>query len=167
MCAVYAGIAFWGLRRLRWRKSASLVIAVIALIMVPLYVLMHDRVLVGEYVQPRYVLPLVVLFAGLVLFDFKRDDLRLSTVQLIVAGALVALANGWSLYVNIRRYVTGVNYQAFSLSSHAAWWWNIPVSPMFMWIIGAAAYVAVVAGMIIYARARPGAADLAAPAPGI
>ena len=56
---VFAGLAFWGLRRLYWRKSVAVGLVALSLVVVPLYILMHDQVIVGAYVQPRYFLPLL------------------------------------------------------------------------------------------------------------
>jgi hypothetical protein len=97
--------------------------------------------LVGH--QPRYLLPIIILLAGVSLLRRYDDPVRVSRGQaLVVAGALV-VANSVALYTNIRRYVTGLDATWGNLDKGVEWWWNIPVSPMGMWAIGSVAFAAV------------------------
>lgn len=138
---LFSAVAFWGLRRggtLKWIAVAASALSVVGM---PLYLLLHDGVEVGSGVQPRYVYPLIVIFAGVVVIGFSRASLGLGRVQLVVVGAGLAIANAVALHVNIRRYVTGVDVVGPNLDHGIEWWWNAPVSPMGVWASGALAFV--------------------------
>ncbi|MFF1878075.1 DUF2142 domain-containing protein [Leifsonia sp. NPDC058230] len=152
-CAVFAGLAFWGLRRLYWRKSVAVAVLAFSLVVVPLYILTRGQIVVGGYVQPRYILPLLVIFAGVILVGARRDDLALNLTQLVVAGTMLAAAFGVSLFTNLRRYVVGASAHVINLDSHISWWWPSPVpGPMAVWILGSLAFGVFVAGVIVYSR---------------
>jgi hypothetical protein len=72
----------------------------------------------------------------------------LSNLQSWVILAGIAIANALALYVNTKRYVSGLNNgTGVSLDANIEWWWNIPLSPMTVWILGALGFaVAVLAG---------------------
>ncbi len=58
--------------------------------------------------------------------------------------SLLALANGCALFGGMEYYVRkGVDTGAYlKLSLNGGWWWNTPVSPNVVFIIGAAAFPA-------------------------
>ncbi|TFC11894.1 DUF2142 domain-containing protein [Cryobacterium sp. MDB1-18-2] len=146
--AIFGGFAFWGLQKLGARKAIVVALVALSLVVVPMYILIHDRVLVGAGVQPRYIYPLMILFAGLLLLQLKRDDLGMSRTQLIIAGSLATLANSNALHVNIRRYVTGIDVVDVNLSTSVEWWWNLPISPNWVWVIGTLSFAGAVFGLI-------------------
>lgn len=143
---VFCGLAFWGLRRTRWRKGIALALIVVAAIAAPLYVLMHDGVIVGQYVQPRYVYPILILFAGIVLLGLRSDSLGLNRVQALTVAAMLSLAHGFALFATFRRYVTGTDVIDGNLNHSAEWWWTMPLapgspfSPMAFFVIGTTAF---------------------------
>jgi hypothetical protein len=105
------------------------------------YVLSASRAKVGVDLQPRYLLPLIVLFAFVLITEPRGRVLRFSRVQNIAILAALAIANLVALQVNIRRYVTGVSQQGLNLDAHVDWWWPaMPVGPTAVWVIGAVAY---------------------------
>lgn len=139
-------LAFVGIGRLDVRKAiaASGVLAV--LIAVPMWVLTRSGNVVGENLHPRYLLPLIVLLAFVLLTMPSGARLRLTRVQTAVVLGALALANFVALQVNIRRYVTGIDEQGFNLDAGAEWWWTgFPVGPTWVWLAGAAAF----AGLLI------------------
>lgn len=138
--AVFSGVVFWGLRLGDARKWLALAGVGAGVIAVPLYILMHDGVVVGNGVQPRYVFPLIVMFAGIAVFGFARSSLGLGRVQLGVAAVGMVVANSVALHVNLRRYVTGLDRVGVNLDRDVEWWWNAPVSPMGVWVIGTLAF---------------------------
>ena len=143
---VFCGLALWGLRRVPLRKGLALAVVVLAAIAAPLYVLMHDGVIVGEYVQPRYIYPLLIIFAGIVLLGMRSDSLGLSRVQSITVAAMVSIAHGFALFATYRRYVTGTDVIDANLNHSAEWWWNMPLapaslySPMAFFLLGTVAF---------------------------
>src|SRR5690606_41019898 len=101
---LFVGLVFWGLQVLGRRKAIALGLVFAALVVVPMYVLVKENLLVGQGVQPRYILPLMIMFLGIALRGLGTDSLRLNRVQLVLAGALVAIANLVALHTNLRRY---------------------------------------------------------------
>lgn len=137
---IVAGVTFAGLRSGSVRKSLALGLVGLALVVVPLYVLVHDRVLVGTGVQPRYIYPLVLLFVGLCLWGIPKLGLGMSGLQLVIVVGGLWLANHIALATNIRRYVTGTNARGLNLDAGVQWWWNLPFGPIWVWAIGSIAF---------------------------
>ncbi|MEN2738055.1 DUF2142 domain-containing protein [Microbacterium sp. X-17] len=159
--AVFTAVAFWGLRRGGARKWIAVAASAASVVGMPLFLLLHDGVEVGHGVQPRYVYPLIVIFAGIVVVGFTRASLGLGRVQLVVLGVGAVIANAVALQVNLRRYVTGVDVLGPNLDRDIEWWWNLPVSPMGVWAIGAAAFAlfAAVLVWLVWNRSSPTAED--------
>jgi hypothetical protein len=152
MISAFAALVFWGLRELDWHKGAGLIVIAVVLVVVPMYILVHDRVLVGEYVQPRYIYPLLVMLVGISLWRMRRDDLVLGRVQHFLLIAAVALANATALHTNLRRYITGNDVLGINLDVGAEWWWSGPIGPMAVWSIGAVTFTASLVGAAVLVR---------------
>lgn len=142
--ALYVGIAFWSLS---FRRGARTVIAVvlagIALVMVPSWVIAQNGVEVGVLVQPRYVLPLQALFIGLLLYGVRDLRVALSRLQrwIIVIG--LGAANSIALYLTFRRFLTGIDYAGKDLDKNIEWWWQgMPIPPNVFWVTGSVAFIA-------------------------
>lgn len=145
--AAFIVVGFAGLGKLDWRKLVALSGVMIVLIALPVYVLTVGGDKVGANLQPRYLLPLIVLFVFLLVTMPRRGErLVFTRVQTIVILGALALANLVALQVNIRRYVTGADQQGFNLDAGAEWWWSgIAIGPTAMWVIGALAYAGLLA----------------------
>lgn len=144
--AAFIAVGFAGIGLLTWRKAIATGGVLFVLIALPVYVLTAGGDKVGANLQPRYLLPLIVLFIFLLLIVPAGGRLRFTRVQTFaILGALV-LANLVSLQVNIRRYVTGADQQGLNLDAGAEWWWTgFPVGPTAVWVIGALAYAGLLA----------------------
>lgn len=148
--SAFVVVAFAGLGRMTWRKAIAVSGVLLVLIALPVYVLTTGGHLVGTQLQPRYLLPLIVLFALLLLTEPLGGPLKFTRLQTIAILGALTIANFVSLQVNIRRYVTGADQQGLNLDSGAEWWWTgFPVGPNWVWIVGALAYagLAVVVGL--------------------
>lgn len=111
--------------------------------LLPVYVLTAGGNVVGQNVQPRYLLPLIVLMGGLVVLSVAGRAIRFNTFQLASIALTLAIAQSVALHFNIRRYVTGVDVQGWNLDAGTEWWWSgLPFSPMGIWVIGSAAFAA-------------------------
>ncbi len=139
-------VAFIGLGQLNWRKAVSALGVLLVLIVLPLWVLNRSGNVIGDNLQPRYLLPLIVLFAFILLTMPPGRRFRLTRAQQFVVFGALAVANLVALQVNIRRYVTGKDAQGLNLDSGAEWWWQgFPIGPIWIWLIGAAAFIALLA----------------------
>jgi hypothetical protein len=141
----FIAIAFIGFGSLDRRKAIALAILGFALVAVPVYVLTRGGDPVGAQVQPRYVLPLIVMFAGLLVLSAGSRVFRLRRGQLILIVVTLSAIQFVALHVNMRRYITGVDANGLSLDAGAEWWWSMPLSPMTVLIVGSLAYAACVA----------------------
>ncbi len=149
MIGLLFALLLWGLRVMTLRKGAVMLLALAALTVLPLYVLYGKGLRVGEWVQPRYLLPLLILFMGLALYGFARDNLGLTRLQAGVIFAVLAVCNSLSLHNNMRRYITGLGDGGFNLNANIEWWWSMPISPMVVWFLGSAAFALALAGLFL------------------
>jgi len=144
--SAFVVVGFAGLGRLDWRKAISVVGVLLVLIVLPVYVLTVGGEKVGESLQPRYLLPVIVLLSMLLATMPIGRELSFTRVQTITIFGALALANLVALQVDIRRYVTGAAQQGINLDAGAQWWWpGFPVGPTWVWAIGALAFAGLLA----------------------
>jgi hypothetical protein len=105
---------------------------------------------VGAWVQPRYLLPLV-LTTGLLLAVRRSGGSAWRRGQVAVLSGLAVVAHTWALHRSIRRSVTGLDVGTVDLSGGAQWWWPAGVlpgtaglGPTAVWLIGSAAFALLV-----------------------
>lgn len=140
---VFIGLASLGIRVMPLRKAIMAVALVATLYVLPLYILTVGGSVVSENVQPRYILPLVVVLGGLLLLTLSERPLRPGPWHVIPAIVLLFGANVIALYTNLRRYITGFDVEQLSLDAGAEWWWSgFPVGPTVVWLWGALAFAA-------------------------
>ena len=110
------------------------------------------------FLQPRYLLPLIIVAVGIScapqtnirreLFENKKSSFGI--------GMLLILSGTLSLHSNIGRYTLnqdGVNdFLPLDISSGRSWWWNTPISPMVVWIVGFIATAGFVFFALLQAR---------------
>lgn len=139
---VFAGVVFVAIKWIDWRRAVALAGVGAAAMAVPLYILSTSHVLVGYQVQPRYIMPLVTMFAVVALTPSivaQRAGIGipgLTRFQYWVVAALLSLANAVALFANMRRYTWPGN---FNLNG-GDWWWNAGPSPMLTLAIGVLAF---------------------------
>lgn len=145
---VFAAMCFLGLRSIAWRKWTALAIVAAALVVVPTWVLVQSHVVVGAEVQPRYILPLMIMIGGVALLQLPGRLIDPTRTQLWVVGVALAVANAVALHTNMRRYISGAEVSDWNLNRHVAWWWDMPITPMVVWAIGTAAFAGAV-GLVL------------------
>lgn len=138
----FGAVVFTGLRSSNTRKTIALALALAALWLVPTWILVQSKVLVGAEVQPRYILPLIILLGGIAVLQVGPRRFELTTLQLSVLGVALSLVNAVALHVNLRRYISGLDVTDPNLNHYVEWWWPGAVSPMVVWVIGAVAFAA-------------------------
>lgn len=138
----FAALAFAGLASLSMRKALVVVTVLGALWLLPTYILVQSGTVVGHGVQPRYILPLVTMLAGVVLLQAGGVRLTFSRGQVVALVSTLSVVNAVALYFNLRRYITGTDIMSWNLNSAGEWWWNISVSPMVVWIAGSLSFAA-------------------------
>ncbi len=141
-------VAFTGLGLLTKRKAVAIAGVLAVLVALPMYVLTTAGDQVGHQIQPRYLLPLIVLFSlVLVTAPSGMPTVRFTRVQTFVILAALAIANLVSLRVNILRYVVGAHIGGFRAGAGLQWWWwaGVPIGPMAVWIVGSTAFAGLLA----------------------
>jgi hypothetical protein len=137
------------IQSLPYRNKSSyfvFVILILVIIGILFYYLWGSRIIVGEVVQPRYVLPMIPLLIGISLWSSRLPSpLSLDVwARSVLLGLLISVTHAMSLWTNIRRYTLGLEAnQGFSLSnpdSPIEWWWRWAPSPNVVFFIGTAAF---------------------------
>jgi Predicted membrane protein (DUF2142) len=162
----FTALMFTGVVSLSARKLLAVSMVLGALWLFPTYVSMRTGSVSATAVQPRYILPLIILLSGVVLLEVGGVRLGLSKAQVVALVSTLSITNAFALEYNIRRYVTGTDVTSWNLNAAVEWWWGIPVSPMMVWAVGSLSFAAV---LVIIARAttltRPPDMPQAAPEP--
>jgi hypothetical protein len=140
--ASFLGVGFAALRSPGWRKVVVLAGGVVVLWMLPTLVLVAAGDEVGENMQPRYLLPLIVLFAGVLLLGTRLRPVPLARTQVWLVVAALAAAHSVALFLDTQRYVSGFDDLGPDLNSGIEWWWDWSVSPMAVWVVGSLAFAA-------------------------
>lgn len=113
------------------RADKGFVSSIFFLIIIPIYVLQKGNNVVGEHVQPRYLIPLIILVFGIMIIN--SDRVQLSSSALLGLTLLFTTAHSISLYTNISRYSVGIG-QDFLLSEVK---WGFPgISPRLLFVAG-------------------------------
>lgn len=167
---VLVGITFLAMRSADRRKTVGVLVMLAAIWFMPLYLLQLGGFLAGEEVQPRYLLPLMMVLLGTIVLTNDGTPILSDRGRLWFVFSAITLANAIALHTNIRRYTTGNRVQGFNLDSPREWWWPFfPdfFGPTLLWGIGAASFAALLWLLLfrvvpaIQARIR----DLPTPAP--
>ncbi|MCR2053696.1 DUF2142 domain-containing protein [Actinomyces bowdenii] len=156
-----AGIAlFIGARTVGWRKLLSAGVLAGALVCLPA-ALSYTQGFESNYeLQPRYLLPLLAPFF-LVWLRQRSGERILSTPQAVLIVGLSSLAHAYALHRILLRYTHGLvnlgkdaaGWLPINLDFQPQWWWDIPISPMGVWMIGSLMYaVALVAALLLARR---------------
>jgi hypothetical protein len=147
--AIVRGLAF------TWReKWVALGVAAASVSIVPFAVLMAGEEFVGEAVQPRYLLPMLLVLLGVAVLQRRDSSIDLfNRPQRILLAVAVPVAHSAALQVTIRRFVTGTDVRELDLDQATEWWWASGPSPRMIWIVGSVVFAAV-AGYLLLTSAR-------------
>lgn len=142
-----------GLLNSTMRNLVAAAVVFAALWLLPVAILMQTQAAVGGYVQPRYLLPLIIILAGISLLHSSPARKLTRARRVLLVGAL-GIANAVALHTNIRRYVTGNDVGSWNLDAAVEWWW-FPISPMTVWLLGSLAFLGVLALVSGYGARQP------------
>ncbi len=142
--AVFMALIFGAIRYFDSRQGAAMSLIFVSLIAVPMAALTASGLVVGQFVQPRYLLPLLGLLAAVAMYRRSNNSgIELSRPQVwLLAFGLVA-AQLIALRTNMQRYLSG-----FGTNDVIEWWWvEVPqdrtvfwLSPDYVWLIGSIAF---------------------------
>ena len=144
---VMAGIVFLSSASANRKKLVGMLATVFALWAIPLYLLQLGGFQAGEQVQPRYLVPLMMVFLGTMLLTPDGRPLLSTRGTVLFVVVALSIANAVALHTNIRRYTTGIRVQGLNLDSPREWWWPFfPdfLSPNMVWVIGSLAFAGLI-----------------------
>ncbi len=151
---LWVAVAFSGLSAMSARKAIAFAVVVLALWLIPTWTLTRGGDQVGSEVQPRYLLPLIIVLAGIALFPSSARQLRLGAAQRAVLGFASTGAFSLALYMNLRRYLTGNDVFSFDLGRGLEWWWAGLPSPMALWALATLAWVGMLVSIELWLARR-------------
>ena len=140
MIIVFLGLAFIAIRHLDFAHSLSTIVLSMSILLLPLIVLLTSGYRVGEWVQPRYILPLYFPLLGVLIFSAVKN-LVLNNFQIFTLITLTSIANSFALFSNLERYLRGQNTYSYNLNVNREWWWDQLPSPNIVWLIGSISFV--------------------------
>jgi hypothetical protein len=156
---VLIGFFFIGLRVTTWQKNISLILIMGAIFYLPLRILYLGFNFVGEGVQPRYFLPLLMVFMGIALLTLNKEPITFTFSQAFVLFGSVVVAHAFALHYTMRRYITGVSSgftgtdkTDWNLNKDVEWWWNFLPNPLTTWALGSLAFAIAVFFVINFLR---------------
>lgn len=158
--AVFGFVLLTGLRGATPRRVIASLATLLAMWFVPFYMLWQSGAHVGQAVQPRYILPLMIIALGVSAASERAATLWRGW-PLIIASAALALTNSVSLHINIQRYTTGLDVNSVDPGAHAEWWWGWAPSPMGVWLIGSVSFALLLAGLLVANRLFGGPSPIA------
>lgn len=151
--AVFGFVLLSGVRGASIRRIVAYSGALFAMWFVPLFMLAQSGANVGEGVQPRYILPLMIIALGVAAVEENPRQVWRGW-PLTISAVLLAGANAIALHVNLRRYTTGLDVNTIDPGARAEWWWAWAPSPLTVWIAGAGAFALLLAALLLVNRQR-------------
>jgi len=137
------GLVLLGVGTSYARKTVAVLGGVVVLFLFPLVLLYQSDSRVGDQVQPRYILPILVILLGVILLQRNGGALRVNWVQALLFASALSISNAAALHANIRRYVRGVGIGGGNLDVGVEWWWDAGPSPMTVWVVGSLSFALV------------------------
>jgi hypothetical protein len=158
--AAYVGLTYSGLRNYSKLKIVSLGLLVLAISVLPLYVLQRSYAGVGAEVQPRYLLPLIVVLLGLALLNPMGNisEILPNKIQSILLIGSLIVANSIALHFVMRRFITGIDVRGINLNTAKEWWWSgMPFSPISIWIFCSVGFASalIFGALAIFRKVQP------------
>ena len=110
--------------------------------MLMLSILKSSKLYVGEQMQPRYILPFVAMAFAIFIANgrFTMPDRSNFVYLSSIAIALLGMANSISLWTTLRRYTSGLDVGELDLNYNREWWWNFPLDPNQVWLLGTVSF---------------------------
>jgi len=111
------------------------------LIFITITFLYGSQLAVGQWLQPRYIAPLILTLVSISFVGTKVYDFIVLKNQFIIISILSIAIFSVSLHTNLRRYTHGLDNQILDLNNQTEWWWETSiVSPMAVFFAGSLAF---------------------------
>ena len=109
-----------------------------------LFVLVQSKLRVGEWLQPRYILPIFYVIVGLSLIViFKSINVASLGVVVNILSLFSSLSFIFGLHTLYRRYTVGLDQFNLFFHDNNSWWWNqsLYTRPVLFYLIAVTAYL--------------------------
>lgn len=105
--------------------------------------LYESQLYVGQWLQPRYIIPIMFSLVSLSFVGIKQELFKLYIPQFKIIVFLSTICFAFSLHTNLRRYTHGLDQLYLNLDKNIEWWWDfIPLFPMQVVFMGVLSYFA-------------------------
>ncbi len=147
VAAVMAATAVLGLASWRLEKGLAVLLVVLGQVVALVYLQVGSACCT---VQARYFLPLTVTWMALLaLVPLGAAAWRVNGPQALVLGVALAGSQSLALHQVLVRYTVGLGAPGEHLwLRDGQWWWEIPISPLAVWLAGSAAFAFAVAWVL-------------------
>jgi hypothetical protein len=123
-------IIFIALREINISESISLGLLSFFGFIVPLFVLVRSNLRVGEWLQPRYILPIFyVLLALSLIIVFKTIVTHKLMIFINFIFLISTITFITSLHTVYRRYTVGLDNYTLNFREPDSWWWDFNYIP--------------------------------------
>jgi len=140
---LFFSVIFMSLKQSIVETKLTLIIYSYFLIYVIWMFLYKSQLFVGQWLQPRYIIPIMFSLVSLSFVGIKKELFKTYIPQLKIIIFLSTICFAFSLHTNIRRYTHGLDQLYINLDKNNEWWWDfLPISPMQVVLIGILSYFA-------------------------
>lgn len=150
--AAAAGAVFVGFSRYNWRKVVAFVWIVAMLVVQVLAMRGLVEFAAIWFLQPRYVMPIVLVAIGIALYGPVTADPMFARAQRWALVALVSIAASVSYIATLSRYTRGQGSAFSNISADPFWWWNTELQPWILVVVVAVATTVFVVAGTSYGR---------------
>jgi hypothetical protein len=127
---IVLALLFYGLRFINLPEAVSIFLIGLFAFIVPFFVLLRSNLRVGEWYQPRYILPIFYVLIGLSLIVIFRSFHEKSLLIIInFVFFLSSITFIFALHTFYRRYVAGLDNFNLFFEKTNSWWWEFPIFP--------------------------------------
>jgi len=140
---IFFSVIFISLKQSTVETKLTLTLYSYFLIYVIWMFLYKSQLFVGQWLQPRYIIPIMFSLVSLSFVGIKPESYKSYTPQIRIIIFLSTICFAFSLHTNLRRYTHGLDQLYVNLDKNNEWWWDfLPISPMQVVFIGILSYFA-------------------------
>lgn len=150
-----------GLRAYNLRKVVAVTLVAAAIVGYPLLILARTPSGTPGSLQPRYVLPLIIVLLGVASLAAGRRADRLRLVPGVALTIALTVATSIALAVTMRRFTNGLFVPWSDLLVEPSWWWGWGPSPLAVWLVGTVGAAAYFTLLVTISRQNPVATPVA------
>ena len=123
-------LLFYCLRFINSSETVSILLVGLFAFIVPFFVLLRSYLRVGEWYQPRYILPIFYVLIGLSLIViFRTFNAKSLSIIINLISFLSSITFIFALHTFYRRYVVGLDNFNLFFEKTNSWWWEFSVFP--------------------------------------